>query len=378
MAIVTVESVEKLIPMNKLSGLDVEFISIVPQGAVATPFQIIKTDLEYGDNMAGQVIQSFILPNTAEFDALKRQPGNEWMSALELDKCEKAEFPTVTRYTVIHKSEFDEKSLGAIPVGDGWAVTGQLKGDAVSKIQKASIPMITVPADYQTSAGDVIQSQLWNFTDIMWASLYQAAADPKKRKTTIMNALSNFWDFLNAILDEIPASAMKGDMPKRDTAKRDVMKSAINKADNANTVDNTEPSGGNDMERDDVIAVFKELREAEKAEQDALKVETEKSETIATISKAITELTTVVTSVKADIETMKQSDPVDGASGAASDASVDSKVKDEAIAALKGDIQKLVAKVDSLTHSTSTPSPVGDPEPQVKYEAPVGKFTGAW
>jgi hypothetical protein len=44
MALKTVEWVEKYLKVNKLTGIDVEFISLVPKGANRIPFQIIKAD----------------------------------------------------------------------------------------------------------------------------------------------------------------------------------------------------------------------------------------------------------------------------------------------------------------------------------------------
>lgn len=374
MALQTVETTEKYVKVNKLTELDVEFISLVPKGANRIPFQIVKS--EDGTNMAGQVIQSFIMPNTAEFDELKKQPGNEWMAEIELGKCEKSEFQNYRRFTLVNKSEFDEGSLDATPVGDGWVVTGQLK-DA-KKLEKASIPMITVPASYQTSAGDLIQTQLWHFTDIMWASLYQAAADPKKRKTNIMNALSNFWDFLSAILDEIPASALKGEQPKR-----------VECGAKPITVDNTTDSitdsntGGLDMTKEDVTAIVNETLEAKKVADEAAVVaaakdaDTPKPETVSALTKAITDISAMLVEVKTEIATLKEAkvDKKDGDSAADATAQA---VKSEVVEEIQGEIKKLTEKLDSITHSTTSAAPVNDGEPKVKGDGPKGTFSGAW
>ncbi|AFM24883.1 hypothetical protein [Desulfomonile tiedjei] len=50
MAIKTVEWSEKWVPVNKLTNIDVQFISLVPKGANQIPFQIIKADT--GENMS--------------------------------------------------------------------------------------------------------------------------------------------------------------------------------------------------------------------------------------------------------------------------------------------------------------------------------------
>ncbi|AFM27815.1 hypothetical protein [Desulfomonile tiedjei] len=57
MAIKTVEWVEKWVPVNKLTGIDVEFISLVPKGANQIPFQIVKADTGKETTMIDTAIQ---------------------------------------------------------------------------------------------------------------------------------------------------------------------------------------------------------------------------------------------------------------------------------------------------------------------------------
>lgn len=80
MALKTVEWTEKYVKVNKLTDIDVEFISLVPKGANRIPFQIIKSEDDIGDRIMAnpsmrpdQKLQALQYQTMAKLDQLEAQ-----------------------------------------------------------------------------------------------------------------------------------------------------------------------------------------------------------------------------------------------------------------------------------------------------------------
>ena len=369
---------------NRLSDIDIKFISIVPHAAVREPFVLVKgTDatgnITTGDNdMAGPIVQSFVLPNTTEFEQLKAQPGMEWLAEIDFSKAVKKEYANFTRYTVLDKSAFKAESFDTRPVGEGWAVVGELEKEIeMGALQKGVAIMVPDPYysgnEPQISIGDLIRRETWAFTDSMDASFRQSFADPKKRKASVMNNLSNYWDALSTLLDSAPAGIVKYEKTEGREGKtvsdptNPIEKSSVSKDAGAN---NTE----DDMDKEQILAIFKEAREAEKAEDlakaaaitvvgSSTGTEGVKAETVAALTKGITELTVAVTKIQGDVTELKEKGVVSAVDGTAS-ANADATTTAPSVDVVKT-IEKMQEQLTSLLHSTGAVAPRTDGEPVV-------------
>ena len=367
---------------NRLSDIDIKFISIVPHAAVREPFVLVKGvdamgNITGDNDMAGPIVQSFVLTNTTEFEQLKAQPGMEWLAEIDFSKAVKKEYANFTRYTVLDKSAFKAESFDTRPVGEGWAVVGELEKEIeMGALQKGVAIMVPDPYysgnEPQISIGDLIRRETWAFTDSMDASFRQSFADPKKRKASVMNNLSNYWDALSTLLDSAPAGIVKCEKTEGREGKtvsdptNPIEKSSVSKDAGAN---NTE----DDMDKEQILAIFKEAREGEKAEELAkaaalvdagVGAEGVKAETIAALTKGITELTVAVTKIQGDLTELKEKGVAPVVDGTAA-ANADTAPTPPTVDVVKT-IEKMQEQLTSLLHSTGAVAPRTDGEPVVK------------
>jgi hypothetical protein len=130
-----------------LSNVDVGFVSLVRHGANWTPFTAIKTGT--GDNrMAGQVIQSILVPTDVDVSVLKEVYGQEWLSRVKTQDADT--FDHFVRFTQRSEDDFDGASFHVVDVADTGAffVCGTLKAE------KADETALAVPGpDARTKRG---------------------------------------------------------------------------------------------------------------------------------------------------------------------------------------------------------------------------------
>lgn len=127
-----------------LSNVDVGFVSLVRHGANWTPFTAIKTG--GGDNgMAGQVIQSILVPADTQVSILKEVYGQEWLDRVKTESSET--FDQFVRLIQRGEEDFDGSAFHLVDAAN----TGAFFLCGTLKAEKAEETALAVPSP-QTQA----------------------------------------------------------------------------------------------------------------------------------------------------------------------------------------------------------------------------------
>jgi hypothetical protein len=138
---VTVKTRPKRDVVTFLSGVDVEFVSLVKHGANWTPFTAIKTDA--GDRcMAGQVVQSILVPVGMDLSVLKDVYGSEWFSQVKTHDAQSLD--ALVRFVQRSEDDFEAPAFHLVDAAQTGAlfVCGLLKAD---KDEGTSLRLPEVP-----------------------------------------------------------------------------------------------------------------------------------------------------------------------------------------------------------------------------------------
>lgn len=374
-----------------------DWLSIVNHGSNWTPFQMVvqKSDgtigKEQGGEMPGAVIQSILLPGSKELDELAADPRYAWLRDMVAQV--KKDNLAHTRFTFVDRKKFDLSSFRSAPLGDSGALVtlGELSDEAkqdetvVTTVTKAPADLVAAMQESQEDIiARLISDELWRFEDILFAAMRQTAAEPKKRKTTVMNALSALWDFLNNILDVAPATQMKIERPAATEPKTKATNpedqtnpapSVTDKGDNSTgasqnpeTTDTT--TQGDEMTPEEITAlVAQEIKKSNdelmtRIEQKMDKPESEKPATLSDVVKSVTEIAGAVTGVAQSVAELKGevAELKKGDKSADTDTDQpDANATDQPVTT--NDVISLMkAQLDQLTHAVSGTPPPADPK----------------
>jgi len=218
-----VESELKKKEVRFLTDAAAEFVSLVRHGANQTPFRVIKQEKEGGEEMGLMVIQSLLMPKGQGLEVLTGKEELAWLSDAKTTDVQK--FETYDKYEQMPLGEFDDKSLRMVKLHDSgsWAIAGKLNdegkatkaltlGEAEIKKIESIVANPVFGAEVEVAApvpgivrqfGDVFDSELRNFMDVVHGALSQSGAAPVARKKTVMNAIDAFKSFMVMALDSI-------------------------------------------------------------------------------------------------------------------------------------------------------------------------------
>jgi len=224
------EEVEKDVTM--LSSVDPEFVSLVRHGANRMPFRVIKTQ-KGGEQMGSMFIQSILLTKGVGLADLTGLSDMGYLSEAKTDA--KTEFDSYVRYKQADEKLFIPESFKMVKLNENvWALTGQLSDSAKSEDmimlsekdskqvgELPTSPMDVVFGDQEaarsaamvTSFKELMDRELSSMLDVVFGSLKQAAADPKKRKKSVLDAVDAFRNFLSVGLDVVGSAAAKTERP---------------------------------------------------------------------------------------------------------------------------------------------------------------------
>jgi len=184
----------------------------------------------------GMVVQSILVPKTVKMESLATGV-NAFLAEARLDAVE--EFDAYKKYEQQPVEKFERESLSLLKIHpDGaYVMVGTLKDTTeknvltISKEQAEKI--LQVPAspmdapvaeeprpNYVVTFRDMFEKELRGFLDVVTGAMSQSAADTKKRKAQVMNALEAFRNFLSIGLDAMGESAAKLDRGPGDAIDR--------------------------------------------------------------------------------------------------------------------------------------------------------------
>ena len=270
-----------------LTDADVQFVSLVRHGANRSPFKVIKEEKEGGDGKMTMVIQSILVPKNSSLEDLAKKKDCAW--AVEAKTDSKETFDTYDKYVQIEEDGFVQNSLQLTKLdGNGtFAMVGSLKDGKSKEVltipeQKMDIPISPMDTAIAEADGpafvltfrDMFDKELSGFLDVVRGTMTQSKVDTKKRKASVMSALTAFGNFLSIGIDAIDSNAKGGKKEEKDNAVGEAAASIIKAME-----DSKKLNGGGDMtlfktKEDFVSAVVEilDVREAKKLE-DAKKVD---------------------------------------------------------------------------------------------------------
>ena len=382
-----------------------EWVSFVDHGANWDPLRMILQRNDASSNaegpvivhrggakMPGAVIQSLLLPGSQELEELAANPEFAWLR--DLVATTKRANLAHNRYVFADRTKFEQGSFRAVALGTSGALltvgelTEEAKGQGV-EAKAAPADLVAAMADSQEDIiARLIGDETWRFEDILFNSLRQISADPKKRKQTIMNALSAYWDFLNNILDVAPQTQMKLErpVPRTDTPEADNHNDGSGQAKTDNRTEITN-RGDIEMDANEISAlVAKSIDEkltefkAELAKGDnTAAADANKPATLADVVKGVTDLAAVVTGldgavkeIKSEISGLKKAEDTTQA-----ETQTEQKTEgDPLVPSVAEAIEALKSQIDGLAHAVQgTPPP---PDPRVQTVAAKGETPGSW
>jgi len=270
-----------------LTDADVQFVSLVRHGANRSPFKVIKEEKEGGDGKMTMVIQSILVPKNSSLEDLAKKKDCAW--AVEAKTDSKETFDTYDKYVQIEEDGFVQNSLQLTKLdGNGtFAMVGSLKDGKSKEVltipeQKMDIPISPMDTAIAEADGpafvltfrDMFDKELSGFLDVVRGTMTQSKVDTKKRKASVMSALTAFGNFLSIGIDAIDSNAKGGKKEEKDNAVGEAAASIIKAME-----DSKKLNGGEDMTlfktKEDFVSAVAEIldvREAKKLE-DAQKVD---------------------------------------------------------------------------------------------------------
>jgi hypothetical protein len=380
-----------------------EWVSFVDHGANWDPLRMIiqRNDAgrtegpvivdKGGAKMPGAVIQSLLLPGSQELEELAANPEFAWLR--DLVATTKRANLAHNRYVFADRSKFEQGSFRAVALGTSGALL--TVGDLTEESKGQGTAAKAAPADLVAAMADsqediiarLIGDETWRWEDILFNSLRQVSADPKKRKQTIMNALSAYWDFLNNILDVAPQTQMKLErpVPRTDTTETDNHNDGNGQAKTENRT-KTITRGDTDMDANEVTALVAKSIEAkltelkaELAKGDSSAADANKPATLADVVKGVTDMAAVVTGLSDAVKEIKSeiSDLKKTAGPVQTDAQPETKTEgDPPALSVNEAIEAMKAQISGLEHAVHGTPPPSDP--RVQTVAAKGETPGSW
>ena len=264
-----------------LTDADVQFVSLVRHGANRSPFKVIKEEKEGGDGKMTMVIQSILVPKNSSLEDLAKKKDCAW--AVEAKTDSKETFDTYDKYVQIEEDGFVQNSLQLTKLdGNGtFAMVGSLKDGKSKEVltipeQKMDIPISPMDTAIAEADGpafvltfrDMFDKELSGFLDVVRGTMTQSKVDTKKRKASVMSALTAFGNFLSIGIDAIDSNAKGGKKEEKDNAVGEAAASIIKAME-----DSKKLNGGEDMTlfktKEDFVSAVAEIldvREAKKLE----------------------------------------------------------------------------------------------------------------
>lgn len=202
-----------------LSNVDVGFVSLVKHGANWTPFTAIKTDS--GDSgMAGQVIQSILMPAEADLGALREAYGEEWFNRVKTEDAETLDH--FVRFTQRGEDEFNAAAFHLVDAAGTGAffVCGALKAEKqdAAALMIPSAPMsatlIEGSSEVRLSFGELFFRKIDEYIRIV-ESVMELTNDPATRINTHSEAWTAVDLFVRAALEKLGSEAVKFERPDR-------------------------------------------------------------------------------------------------------------------------------------------------------------------
>lgn len=156
--------------------------------------------------------------------------GNEWLAEASTEKSQA--FEEYSRLTQADARKFDTSSMQMLRLpGGAMALVGKLQeGEDSSGLLTVSqevakdglletpldAPVATIteevpPLNYEVSFRELLWREMDGMNSVIFGTLEQAAADPAKRKSAILNAIDAFRSFMAMGLDQIGSTAVKLD-----------------------------------------------------------------------------------------------------------------------------------------------------------------------
>ena len=270
-----------------LTDADVHFVSLVRHGANRSPFKVIKEEKEGGDGKMTMVIQSILVPKNSSLEDLAKKKDCAW--AVEAKTDSKETFDTYDKYVQIEEDGFVQNSLQLTKLdGNGtFAMVGSLKDGKSKEVltipeQKMDIPISPMDTAIAEADGpafvltfrDMFDKELSGFLDVVRGTMNQSKVDTKKRKASVMSALTAFGNFLSIGIDAIDSNAKGGKKEEKDNAVGEAAASIIKAME-----DSKKLNGGEDMTlfktKEDFVSAVAEILDAREAKklEDAQKVD---------------------------------------------------------------------------------------------------------
>ena len=270
-----------------LTDADVHFVSLVRHGANRSPFKVIKEEKEGGDGKMTMVIQSILVPKNSSLEDLAKKKDCAW--AVEAKTDSKETFDTYDKYVQIEEDGFVQNSLQLTKLdGNGtFAMVGSLKDGKSKEVltipeQKMDIPISPMDTAIAEADGpafvltfrDMFDRELSGFLDVVRGTMTQSKVDTKKRKASVMSALTAFGNFLSIGIDAIDSNAKGGKKEEKDNAVGEAAASIIKAME-----DSKKLNGGEDMTlfktKEDFVSAVAEILDAREAKklEDAQKVD---------------------------------------------------------------------------------------------------------
>lgn len=194
-----------------MGDVDVEFVSLVGHAANRQPFKVIKGEVKGEHDMSKKAIYSVLVSKDTTEEKLQ-----EIVEAHGLSTEEKLEIEGYDVYKQISDEEidFDSRKMTALDEG-AYAIVADLKEESEKEgLEKE---------EFEWETMDKVADSLFSMMDIVLGTLRQPEADGQSRKEMIQSAISNFTNYVTAVLDTAKAE----DVLENIEVKSEIIKEAM-------------------------------------------------------------------------------------------------------------------------------------------------------
>lgn len=170
----------------------IEYVSLVGHAANRQPFKIIKGEVKGDSTMPKQVIYDVLIPKDVKEERLQ-----EIMTEHDFSTEQKSEdaLEGYTVYRQVDDKEVDPESRKMAELKDGvYVVIADLK-------EESELPCVEKEMEYQTL--DKLAEAMYAMESIVIGTLRQPEADGMNRKAMVMEAVSNFGRYADAVLSTV-------------------------------------------------------------------------------------------------------------------------------------------------------------------------------
>lgn len=364
-----------------LTDTDVEYVSLVGHGANRTPFRILKNDK--GGLKMEKVVTAVLIPKKAsEEDVTAFLEGYRQDSIKEYDTYKSyiqvdADAVNPDTVEIIHINK-DSGVLGVVgaliekeePVEKEETEETVPKADAETVAEaKAEEDQVTafdlVPINKEAvdwATLDDVYMELYAMADIVSGSLRQSSMEEGSRKTTVLTAISNFYSFAEAILENTDASKSV------DPEKHPALKHHLKEEKEEPVIDKSE--------KEDLVVEKSEKKEPEKKEESV--IPTEKLDEV--FEKVMAEVRKLLEEKASTDDLATKAEEITTAKSSVDEVQTNLKDVTEKLELLK-DIPTVVAElsktVEKLENSTRTSKADADDTLDTSHVKKTSTFQGA-